>query len=247
MSMKLIGLRHDIDNNWVFKKGIFSNLLKIEDGYNIRSTFFVRVDTLKSEKDWNLILEAQDKGWEIGLHLINTINTPKLPAPREELEILTRKGVKVYGVTPCGTTIGWIKPDINWAVMDELGLKYMEGYGKLTKNIYKTFIFNTHLSLDIYYIRKYGIRKGYELFKRDTYKKILDEGYVTVLTHPEYFGKSVGIWSKNIYVTKMFNLALTFLKVRTLNKVYEKFLLEHKNYFQLLRYIDLYKKLLKEK
>ncbi|MEM2525934.1 MAG: hypothetical protein QXI49_07090 [Candidatus Methanomethylicaceae archaeon] len=243
--MFYVGLRHDIDNAWVFKRGAFNSVLRIEDKYNVRSTFFVRVDALNCEDSWNMILEAQDRGWEIGLHLINTINSPNLPSPKEELEILTRNGVKVYGVTPCGSTIGWIDPNINWVVMDELGLKYMEGYGNVKRSLYKTFVFNTHLSLDIYYIRKYGLRRGYDIFKRDLYKKILNEGYATVLTHPEYFWKSIGICDGNVYLVKIFNLILTFLRIKTLNKIYEKFLLEHKGKFQFLKYIELYERIVR--
>ncbi|MEM2379701.1 MAG: hypothetical protein QXJ66_07950, partial [Candidatus Methanomethylicia archaeon] len=82
-------------------------------------------------------------------------------------------------------------------------------------------------------------------FKRDLYKKILNEGYATVLTHPEYFWKSIGICDGNVYLVKIFNLILTFLRIKTLNKIYEKFLLEHKGKFQFLKYIELYERIVR--
>ncbi|MEM3480062.1 MAG: hypothetical protein QXV74_08510, partial [Candidatus Bathyarchaeia archaeon] len=135
-------------------------------------------------------------------------------------------------VTPCGKTIGF-KGDITWMVMDSLGLEYMEGYGSPNFNV-KTFIMPTHLSFDIYYVRNYGEEDGYRKFKEDLMRKLDNKGMATVLTHPEWFVRSVG-------GRGLIKIPLTILGVKMMNKVYEKFLSEFKDKVLFLRYVDLYR------
>ncbi|MCK4434396.1 hypothetical protein KAU92_02810 [Candidatus Bathyarchaeota archaeon] len=91
--------------------------------------FLFRVDVIRSDKDRIFLRRIVDDGWEAALHLINTVGDSSLSSPRGELELLKKLvGVPVYGVTPCGKTIGF-KGDVTWRIMDSLGLDYMEGYG----------------------------------------------------------------------------------------------------------------------
>jgi len=49
--------------------------------YDVRSTFFVRVDVVRSDKDSRALKGIVDEGWEIGLRLINTVNDSRLLSP----------------------------------------------------------------------------------------------------------------------------------------------------------------------
>jgi len=216
-----IGLRHDIDNEWAIIKGV-PKIIALEKKYNVKSTFFTRVDALKSERSRNYLLSLQDEGWEIALHLINTINTSKYPSASEELDILRSFGFKVYGVSPCGKTIGF-KGEKTWRVMDTLGLDYMCGYNTPIKEL-RTFIMPNHLSFDIHYIRKYGETNGYKRFIEDLDSQILQKGYVTVLVHPEWFVRSVGKQVDSLFMYRMYKILYTLLKKNLMTRVYEKFL-----------------------
>jgi hypothetical protein len=91
--------------------------------YGVRSTFFVRVDVARSGKDQGVLKRLVDGGWEVGLHLINTVGDSRLPSPMSELELLQSFiGQQVYGVTPCGKTIRF-KGEVTWRVMANLNLK----------------------------------------------------------------------------------------------------------------------------
>jgi len=225
----IVGLRHDVDNVYGLRKGL-PRMIEIEDRLDLRSTFFVRVDTIKSGEDERMLRRLVEDGWEVGLHLINTVGSPELPSPREELERLRRVS-EINGVTPCGKTIGF-KGEVTWRVMDSLDLRYMEGYGEPSIPV-RTFVMPTHLSLDIYYVRRFGEKKGYSMFKVDLLKRLGEKGVATVLVHPEWFVRSVG--GKG--VTK---LALTILGVKKLNEVYRTFLVEFKDQVRFMRYIDLH-------
>lgn len=50
--------------------------------------FFVRVDVVRSGKDQRVLKRLVDGGWEVGLHLINTVGDSRLPSPLGELELL---------------------------------------------------------------------------------------------------------------------------------------------------------------
>jgi len=227
----IVGLRHDIDNVYGLRKGL-PKVISIEEEYGVRSTFFVRVDIIRSFKDRTLLKEIKKRGWEIGLHLINTDGSLKKYLPKDELNYLKKLlDIEVHGVTPCGKTIGF-KGEVTWKIMDSLNLKYMEGYGKPDFEV-RTFVMPTHLSFDIYYVRKFGEKEGYKKFKKDLWLKLEKDGFATVLVHPEWFVRSVG-------GSGLKKLALTLLKKQMMNKVYNQFLNEFKMKITFMRYIDLY-------
>jgi len=77
---------------------------------------FVRVDVVRSGKDQRVLKRLVNNGWEVGLHLINTVGDSRLPPPMSELELLQSFiGQQVYGVTPCGKTIGF-KGEVTWGL-----------------------------------------------------------------------------------------------------------------------------------
>jgi len=227
----IIGLRHDIDTVYGFRWGL-PKVVSLEEKYDVRSTFFVRVDVLRSDKDCHVLRRIVDRGWETGLHLINTINDSRLPSPRGELELLRKLiGVPVYGVTPCGTTIGW-KGDVTWRTMDSLGLEYMEGYRAPDFSV-KTLVMPTHLSFDIYYVRNFGEEEGYRRFRKDLLNKLRENGLATVLVHPEWLVRSVG-------GRGLMKIPLTLLRKKMMNKVYERFLCEFKGKVEFKKYVNLF-------
>jgi len=77
--------------------------------------------------------------------------------------------------------------------MDSLGLKYMEGYGMPDFKV-DTFVFPTHLSLDIHYVRNFGEKEGYQKFKEDLLQQLSQNGIATVLVHPEGCKKCSKPW-----------------------------------------------------
>ena len=102
----IVGLRHDLDTVYGLRWGL-PKIVSIEKKCDVRSTFFVRVDVVRSDKDRRVLKRIADEGWEIGLHLINTVNDSRLLSPEGELKLLRKLlGVPIYGVTPCGSTIG---------------------------------------------------------------------------------------------------------------------------------------------
>jgi len=206
----IIGLRHDVDNVYGLRWGL-PKVVSIEKKLSVKSTFFVRVDIIRTDKDCKVLRQIVDDGWEVALHLINTTNDLKLPSPRGELELLRKLlGVPIYGVTPCGKTIGF-KGEVTWRTMDSLGLEYMEGYGVPDFSV-KTLVMPTHLSLDIYYVRKFGEEEGYRRFRRDLLHKLEEDGLATVL----------------------------LLRKKMMNKVYERFLCEFRRKVEFKRYVDLF-------
>ncbi len=228
----IIGLRHDIDTSYGLRQGL-PKVISLEERYDVRSTFFVRVDILHSDRDVEILRRILDSGWEIGLHLINTIGDPKLPPPKSELEVLKNfLGDSIYGVTPCGSTIGF-KGDTTWRAMDSLGLKYMEGYG-LPRFAVNTFVMPTHLSLDIHYVRNFGEVKGYERFKKALLEMLEKNSVAMVLTHPEWFVRSVG-------GSGLIKIPLTLLGKKMMNKVYDTFLQEFKDKVKFKRYVDVFR------
>lgn len=98
----IIGLRHDIDTVYGLRLGL-PQIISIERKHGVRSTFFVRIDLIKSKKDVATLKKILDEGWEIGLHLINTDGRPNLIHPMEELNLLqSHLEAPIYGVTYCG-------------------------------------------------------------------------------------------------------------------------------------------------
>jgi hypothetical protein len=141
-------------------------------------------------------------------------------------------GQSVYGVTPCGKTIGF-KGDVTWRIMDSLDLKYMEGYGTPNFEV-KTFVMPTHLSFDIYYVRKFGDKEGYQKFKEDLLQQLSQNRLATVLVHPEWFVRSVG-------GSGLIKIPLTLLGKKMMDKVYDTFLREFKDKVKFKRYVDVFR------
>jgi hypothetical protein len=115
--------------------------------------------------------------------------------------------------------------------MDSLGLNYMEGYGMLDFKV-DIFVFPTHLSFDIYYVRNFGEKEGYRRFKEDLLHRLKRDGLATVLVHPEGFVRTVQGHG-------LMKFPLTLLRKGMINKVYDKFLCEFKNKVELKKYIDM--------
>jgi hypothetical protein len=95
-----------------------------------------------------------------------------------------------------------------------------------------TFVFPTHLSLDISYVRNFGEKKGYQKFKEDLLQRLEREGIATVLVHPEGFVRSVQSRS-------LMKIPLTLLGKGMMNKVYDGFLSEFKNRVKFRKYVDI--------
>ena len=230
----IVGLRHDVDTVYGLRWGL-PKIIAVEKKYDVKSTFFVRVDVVRSDKDRRVLKRIADEGWEIGLHLINTVNDSRLLSPEGELKLLRKLlGVPIYGVTPCGSTIGF-KGDVTWRIMDSLGLNHMEGYGMLDFKV-DTFVFPTHLSFDIYYVRNFGEKEGYRRFKEDLLRRLDKDGLATVLVHPEGFVRSVG-------GSGLMKIPLTLLRKKMMNKVYSKFLCEFKGKVEFEKHINIYHRL----
>jgi hypothetical protein len=227
---RIVGLRHDLDTVYGLRWGL-PRIVAIEKKCGVRSTLFVRVDVVRSDKDKRFLKALAADGWEIGLHLINTVNDSGFLSPEEELKRLKELlDVPIYGVTPCGTTFGF-KGDVTWRIMDSLGLKYMEGYGMPEFKV-NCFVFPTHLPLDIYYVRNFGEKEGYVRFKEELLRRLESVGLATVLVHPEGFVRSVQGGS-------LMKISLTLLRKGMMNKVYDKFLCEFQNKVKLKKYIDI--------
>ncbi len=227
---KIIGLRHDLDTVYGLRWGL-PKIISAEKKYDVKSTFFVRVDVIRSQKDQAILNKIAKEGWEIGLHLINTINNHRLIPPRDELKLLRKLvDAPINGVTPCGSTIGF-KGDITWKIMESFKLKYMEGHGMPMFKV-NTFVFPTHLSLDIYYVRNFGEKKGYQKFREDLQKQLEQDGIATVLVHPEGFLRTVQSHG-------LMKIPLTLLRKGMMKKVYEQFLIDFKDKVKFQRYIDI--------
>jgi peptidoglycan/xylan/chitin deacetylase (PgdA/CDA1 family) len=226
----IVGLRHDLDTVYGLRWGL-PKIISIEKKYDVKSTFFVRVDVIRSDNDKRALKRIANEGWEIGLHLINTINDTALLSPEGELKLLKKLlDVPIYGVTPCGSTVGF-KGDVTWRIMCSLGLKYMEGYGMPDFKV-DTFVFPTHLSLDIHYVRNFGEKEGYRKFKEDLLQQLSQNGIATVLVHPEGFVRSV-------QSSGLLKILLTLFRKGMMKSVYENFLCEFRDKVEFKRYDDI--------
>lgn len=232
----MIGLRHDIDTRIEFRRGL-PQTLRLEDRYDARSTLFVRAVLLEpGSEETRIILQAQKDGWEIGLHLDNTVADPRAPfSPRDELERLRSLGFDVRGVSPHGGLYGFQK-EKTWKVMDSLGLEYMMGYLPFPQGT-RTPVIGPHHTLD-FLVKSRGTRRGLEDLKRKIEDDIKGKGWSIVLTHPVYMVFSVGpgftmtavnVSRKqgiNAYILKQADRALkllyTLAGVKTISKPYEE-------------------------
>ena len=188
-----IALRHDIDYVFGLRKGL-PKMISIEESFNVKSTLFIRADLLTKSSDVEYLRGLEKRGWEIGLHLANTID---IKAARQELKHLQSLGFSIKGVTPCGKRGSpGFKGDITWSVMDSLGLEYMLVRSSLKPQFKaKTKIFpHPQLpSIDNFYIRNFGERRGFEKLVTDIDEVLKNKGGVCLLSHPEYFYASVGV------------------------------------------------------
>lgn len=89
----IIGLRHDVDEVYGLRWGL-PKAISLEEKYGVRSTFFVRVDVVRSDKGCGALKCVVDDGWEVALHLINTVGDSSLPSARVDLYRHKRKDNK---------------------------------------------------------------------------------------------------------------------------------------------------------
>ncbi len=223
-------LRHDVDTVYGLRCGV-PKIVAVEKRYGVRSTFFVRVDVIRSRKDSRTLNEIAEQNWEIGLHLTNTVDDSRLMTPKDELKLLRKLvSAKIHGVTPCGSTFGF-KGDVTWRIMNSLGLDYMEGYDMPDFKV-NSFVFPTHLSLDLHYIRNFGEKEGYQRFKADLLRRLEQNELATVLVHPEWFVRTVQGHG-------LMKIPLTLLGKGLMNKVYDRFLHEFRERTMFRRYVDM--------
>nr|HDO80695.1 hypothetical protein [Candidatus Bathyarchaeota archaeon] len=231
----MIGLRHDVDYYLGLRLGL-PRLMELEKRYGVRSTIFVRVELLKSERDIALLKAAEEGGWEIGLHLANTINAKRA---LEELKELRSHGFNIRGVSPCGKRggPGW-RGDKTWSVMDCLNLEYICGYGKPAFKTQTRVFPVDHVTLDTL-IETRG-KDGYQVFKKLIQESLRKKGVASVLTHPEYFLFSVGckLPTRRMLIEWPVKILYTLLRKNMVPKYYEAFLAENahrcKTYNQLV-------------
>jgi len=226
----IVGLRHDIDTVYGLRRGL-GKIVAIEEKHGVRSTFFVRIDVIRTELDCSVLRDLKDRDWEVGLHLINTVNDASFVSPSYELERLkTLVNTEIHGVTPCGSTIGF-RGDITWEIMDSLGLDYMQA-GKKPGVKTKSFAFPPHLSFDIHYVRNFGEREGYQRFRADLWHKLEQDRQATVLVHPEWFVRTV-------LSHGLMKIPLTLLRKGLMNRVYDEFVGEFKSKVEFKKYVDI--------
>jgi hypothetical protein len=57
----IVGLRHDVDTVYGLRWGL-PKIISTEKKYDVRSTFFVRVDVVRSDKDRRVLKRIADEG-----------------------------------------------------------------------------------------------------------------------------------------------------------------------------------------
>jgi len=88
------------------------------------------------------------------------------------------------------------------------------------------------LSLDISYVRNFGEKEGYRMFKGDLLHRLGQNGIATVLVHPEGFVRSV-------QSSGLLKILLTLLRKGMMKSVYENFLCEFGDRVEFKRYDDI--------
>jgi len=157
----------------------FNEIIRIENKYNVKSTFFFLNESIKFNpfilKSWKLslgrysfndpkvreIIQWLDKnGWEIGLHgSYNSYNNLRLlKTEKEQLE-------KIVGHKVIGIRQHYLNLNKNtWKLQAETGLKYDTSYG-FTKSVgfknNKKFIVIPLASMDSCLMNKKNIKKEY--------------------------------------------------------------------------------------
>jgi len=94
-------------------------------------------------------------------------------------------------------------------------------------------LFPTHLPLDIYYVRKFGEKEGYQKFKEDLLQQLSQNGIATVLVHPEGFVRSVQSHG-------LLKIPLTLLRKGMMKNVYDRFLCEFEDKVGFKKHIDIF-------
>jgi len=228
--VRRILLRHDLDKRFGIK-GIWK-ILDIEKRIGVRSTFFIREDVLYNDEALIIAEELSRNGWEIAFHLAQTADFTKAS---EELRSFEKKfSIKPLGVSPCGSTVGW-KGDITWKVMDSLGLKYVCGHGIPPESI-KSKVMPDILTFDLF-VREYGER-SIEKIMNEISKS--ESESIGILTHPEWFVRSIGSNWGGKWMLRLSKLFLTLIRRNLLDKYYERLLLIMKaKGLEFARYVDL--------
>ncbi len=238
----IVGLRHDVDTRVGLVKGV-EKVMRVEDKFDARSTFFVRACLIKSEDDARILRKAEKEGWEIGLHLDSTGGPNAREKAFKELEKLMNLGLNVQGVTPHGGHIGFLGKQ-TWDIMDSLNLTYMQGYGAPPAHV-RTIVLPQHITLD-FHVKKYGEKNGVKVFLRNLENILRERGTAVILTHPEYLVFSVGssLFMRSINVSRAQGVGARFIKIldntikilytvtgrNLVEKPYEKVLSELKNH-----------------
>ncbi len=217
-----------MDNNLGLRLGI-PKILEIEKKHDVRSVFFVRFDEISSANDVELLQDIVRDGWEVGLHLVNTDGRKgtyhrneerSFIRPEDELQNLKHLlDVPIYGVTPCGSTIGW-SGETTWRILDALNLEYIEGYGKPIDNL-NSFVFLGHLTMKDYII-KFREDKGLREFNLALDNRLDECCLSSVLSHPIWFVKPVG--PRRTFLEKMEKWINQVLGLNLLCSPYHRFL-----------------------
>ena len=181
----LVGLRHDVDTVLGLLLGV-ERVVGIEDRFDARSTFYVRLRVVKKlgRRGVRLLERLVDDGWRVGLHIDNTVDHPSLASPWHELlafeELL---GVRVSTATIYGGLFGGEK---RWLLSKLCSL------GRPVLNVEGPGFCLSIPTVTLDWIVARGGRSASEA----ALQRLLGVSGaglpVAVLTHPEYFVVSVG-------------------------------------------------------
>lgn len=199
-----IALRHDVDTRQDYR--YLQKMIEIEINAGIRSTIFLRVDTIMNYE--YLLTLQNDCGFEFGLHISSDI--PKVI--QIQLDYLRELGFKVHGASMCGSPDfigdgwGWLDLEKNqrdWEALDSLGLDYICGFGEIPPNVKTTVFENGCFTLDNFYVANYG-KKAMDHLLNDMklYYELVDPPVYPLLVHPINLFRPV---SSNPFPSFLFN------------------------------------------